>query len=158
MESCSLCNVTLTAEEPAILTVGAYGIPRYLCDDCAQDLDDMTSARDLDRIAAAFDKVGAALASNPHSDGAVNRTMTALMKNAKERAERIKDGTYDFAEDNADDDVPDDIPEELRESEEDAMLDKRDEEAAKKIDKVTNVIFALVLAAFLVFGLIKLLG
>ena len=157
MSSCSICNRQINAEEPPILTVGAYGVPRYLCEECAADIDAMTGSHELDGIAAAFDRIGEKIASNPHSDGTVNRVMTEIMENARGRAERIKDGTYDFSEDERDDGVPDEIPEELLESEEDREAEEEENERNAKIDKVFNIVLAVAFVAALVYGIVKFL-
>ncbi len=155
MHSCSLCGRGIVSSEPAILTVGAYGIPKYICDDCAGAIDDMTTSRELDKIAAAFDKIGSAISKNTASDGTVNRVITDIMNGAKSRAERIKDGTYDFAEDETDDDVPDEIPEELLETEEDIAELERQNKRDQKIDLITNIVLVVAIVGLAAYALIK---
>ncbi len=155
MSTCSLCTANITAEEPPILTVGAYGTPKYLCEACASAIDDMTTSHELDKIAAAFDRIGTAIEQNTASEGTVNRVITEIMEKSRTRAERIKAGTYDFAEDEVEDEIPDELPEELLETPE----DKADEEARaaleRKIDKFTNIGFAVGIIAALIFVLVK---
>ncbi len=155
MHNCSLCACAITNEEPAILTVGAYGTPKYICDGCAEAIEDMQSSHELDKIAAAFDRIGAAISQNTVSEGSVNRTITEIMERAKSRAERIKDGTYDFSEDEAEDDIPDEIPEEMQETEEDIKAEAEREELERKIDKFTNIGFIVGIAAAAIFAIVK---
>ena len=149
MEKCTICDVELISEEPKILTMGAYGTPKYLCLCCSDDIDEATRGKDINSIAAAMDRLGKRMAeTNP--DKLTFDTVNTIMESAAERAKRIKEGTYDFSlddEESDDDDGFDEIPEELLESEEDVALDKKDEENMKKFDKVYNIILTISLIA-----------
>ena len=77
-----------------------------------------------------------------------------------ERAQKIKQGNYDFSLDEIADadseDGFDDIPEELRETEEDRLQDEKDAELLKKIDKVLNWLWIGVGAFAVIVVIIKL--
>ena len=159
MSKCSLCTRAEVDENAPILTMSAYGNPRYICDDCARDLDDATSARDYSIIKSAFDRLGEKIASQLVIDDFVNDTLQEVMSNAAERAEKIKNGEYDFTLDEATDEGEmDDVPEELLETEEDRKKDERDEERARKLDRILNIAFAVSLIAVVAYALYKFLG
>ena len=153
MEKCTICDVELISEEPKILTMGAYGTPKYLCLCCSDDIDEATRGKDIDSIAAAMDRLGKRMAeTNP--DKLTFDTVNTIMESAAERAKRIKEGTYDFSlddEESDDDDGFDEIPEELLETEEDRELDRADEEVLRKFDKFYNILVGVLSAAFVGF-------
>ena len=151
---CSICNVKIDSEEPAILTMGGFGYPRYLCDECAADLDEASLGRDESCIAAAMDRIGKKmLVSDP--DRQTYTTVTGLMALAHDRALKIRDGSYDFSLDEADDGF-DEIPDELAETEEDKEKDRIDEENAKKFDKIFNYVLIGVCVVFVGFIIWKI--
>ncbi len=140
MSKCTICNSVITAEEPKILSMGAYGTPKYLCDVCAEDIEEITLGREFDKIAAAMERVGGKLAETNPEKSTFN-TVNSIMESAAERAKLIKEGNYDFALDELAEETEegfDEIPEELQETEEDRELDRQDEEKLKKFDKVYN--------------------
>ncbi len=141
MDKCSICNAKIDTEDAPILTMGAYGTPRYLCEKCAADLDTATLSRDTDEISAAMERIGNKMAdSDP--DKQTYTTVTALMTSARDRAKKINAGEYDFSLDEVSDseDEFDEIPEELAESEEDKAKDVADEEKQKQFDKFYNYV------------------
>jgi ethanolamine ammonia-lyase small subunit len=87
----------------------------------------------------------------------------AITANAMDCAAAIRDGTYDFSLDDTacepKEDELDDIPDELRETEEDAELDRRDEEFERKFNKVFTWVsigaFAAV-GAFIIWRLLDM--
>ena len=158
MDKCSICNAKIDTEDAAILTMGAYGNPRYLCDECAKDLDTATLSRDTDEIAEAMECIGSKMADSDPDKQTYN-TVTALMANALDRAKKIKDGEYDFSLDEVreSEDEMDEIPEELAESEEDKEKDLADEEKQKQFDKIYNYVLIGVgigMAAFIIWKII----
>lgn len=161
MSKCSICQRAIAEEEPKILSMGAYGTPRYICDECSADIDEVTLGRDYEKIAATMDKIGKLLADSNPDKGTFN-TVNSIMKDAAERAKKIKDGTYDFSLDEEDCDTGDDegfdeIPEELLETEEDRELDRRDEEKSRKFDKFYNWVLTGVIigaAGFIIWKII----
>ena len=149
MSKCTVCNKEFNSEEPKILAMGAYGTPKYVCDECAEDLDEATLGRDPEKIAAAMDRIGNRLA-NTNPDRSTFNTVNSVMKEAAERAKLIKEGKYDFSLDEAVEDVDEEgfeeIPEELQETEEDRELDRADEEKLRKFDKFFNVFLGVAIA------------
>ena len=159
MSKCSLCTRAEVDDNAPILTMSAYGNPRYICEDCARDLDDATSARDYSVIKSAFDRLGEKIANQLVIDDFVNDTLQEVMSEAAERAEKIKNGEYDFSlDEEADEGEMDDLPEELLETEEDRKKDERDEERARKLDRILNVAFAVAIIAVAVYAFFKFLG
>ena len=83
--------------------------------------------------------------------------MRELYAEAKERAEKIKSGEYDFSLDGEDEGESEDsdIPTELLESEEDRLLDEKEAEEAKRADKLVTAVSSVIFAAALIFFLLK---
>ena len=151
---CSVCKTTVDSESASILVMGGFGNPKYICEDCEHDFDDIISGRDYETIKSAMASIGDKLSKNKIDDELVIETLDSIFDTAKERAEKIKDGTYDFSCDEAvDDDEGDDVPEECRESEEDIALDKMESEKieanAKKM-KMLDIAMASVFAALII--------
>ena len=149
---CSICNKMVDSESAAILTMGGYGNPKYICDECANDIDTATTAREFDDIKAAMDSIGEKMAKSNIDDELVIATIGELFIGAKKRAMAIEDGTYDFS---AEDEVVDqteeepeesteefEIPEELRESDEDKALDAAEAKQAAFYEKILNWVSA----------------
>ena len=158
MKQCVICDKVFESEDAPILAMGAYGTPKYLCEECAADIETVTCERDCDKIAEAMARLGDKMASfDP--DSMTYRTVEGIMAHAAERARAIKAGTYDFALDEVEEESSfDEIPEELLETEEDRALDARDEERQRKFDSVFNwVSFGLITAAviFVVYRLLS---
>ena len=156
INKCSICNMVLESEEPAILTMGGFGYPRYLCDECSADLDVASLGREESKIAAAMDRIGKKmLVSDPDRQTYV--TVTGLMAVAHDRALKIREGTYEFSLDEADDGF-DEIPEELAETEEDKEKDRIDEEKQKQFDKFFNYCLIGIGVGVVVFIIWKLIS
>lgn len=148
MCTCVVCNKEFYSEDPRILAMGAYGNPKYLCDECGEDFEIATLDPDVEKIAEAMDRIGKKMSeSNP--DKFTFETVNEVMARAGERAKLIKEGKYDFSRDESKGDGYElyDIPEELRETEEDRALDEADEEKAKTFDKIYNVILTCAIIA-----------
>ena len=157
---CALCGRIPECEEPAVLTMGRYGKPRHLCEECEAQMDTATLGREYDEIVDAIDTLGKKATGFASDDEVTMRAMRSFLMRAAKRAAEIKDGNYDFdTEDDqtADEDAEgfDEVPEELLETEEDAELDRRDEEKAKKLDKFLNGLWIGVFAAMFVVLLLK---
>lgn len=152
MKNCSICKALIEAEEPSILTMGGYGNPRYVCECCDAEMERMLYSREISEIQDAMKILGDHLARIGCEDNAVISTMEEMFARATARAEAIREGTYDFAEDEAAEASEEmvEIPEELRESEEDRILDEKEEAQAKKFDKVMDYIW---IAFFILFGI-----
>ncbi len=156
---CSVCGASIESDECAILTMGGFATPRYICKPCEEDIDKASTSKDIEEAALAMERVGRKMADYNVEDKAVLDTVGEIMAAASERAEKIKNGIYDFSEeeDAIQDAEEEEIPEELRETEEDRELDRREAEANKKMDKITNwVCFVLLLATlgFLAYRII----
>ena len=149
MKSCSICKAEIESENPSILTMGGYGNPRYVCEECDAEIERMLYSHVPEEAQAAMKKLGAHLTGIGCEDNAVIATMQEMMRRAGERVEAIREGTYDFSEDApAEGEELIEIPEDLQETEEDRALDEKDAEAEKKLDKIMNWAWAGVLVAF----------
>ncbi len=158
MSKCALCDSSAISENAPVLVMGAYGNPKYLCDECNADLECATLGRDFEEIGSAMERIGRKMAS-ASPDKQTLATVGEILKGSAERAKKIKSGEYDFSLDEAveedTDTEEDEIPEELLESDEDKELDKRDEERAKKFDKIFNVVAIAVFVAVIGFFVYK---
>ena len=140
MSKCCMCDVNIEREDAPVLSMGAAGNPRLLCERCAGLLDTATLGTDFDTIKDAVEQIGTIMADHD-PDGVTFNIVSDLMKSASERAKAIRDGSYDFSLDEQDTDQGfDEIPEDLRESEEDIAKDKEDEEKLKQFDKFYNYV------------------
>ena len=149
---CSVCGANLS-EEPAILTIAGFGRPRYLCDKCAELIDKSLYSDDYDEIAEAADELALRFETRGCEDEVVLDELEDIFKRAKERAELIKNGLYDFANDEISEE--EEIPDEYRELEADRKLDEKEAEANSKYDKVISWICGGVFAAVLIYFVLK---
>lgn len=149
--NCSICLSPIDRENAPILAISGAGVPRCLCDACANDIEVAGYDREYDNITEAMDRISKNLSEHGIDDPLTLSTMTALMKRAAARAELIQDGEYDFSIDEVDDYELDEIPDELLESEEDKQLDAEEKEQSAKVDKVLNWIWGVVLAGVVAF-------
>ena len=155
---CALCMQEVESDEPDILTIGGYGTPRYLCEDCASDIDTARMDRNYDNIIAAMDRVAKKIsAANTADDTVSMNTVKEIFTSANDRAEKIKDGTYDFSLDDEQHEEEFELTEEYAETEEDRELDRRDEEKQKRFDKIYGWVAAAVIIAALGFVVYKYL-
>lgn len=144
-ERCSLCLEAVEGDTADILTMGAYGTPKYLCPDCAKKIDNIVSGRDYDSIVRTLDEVNTLVLKNNIDNRAVVETVTEILAIGADRANRIKDGTLD-PDAEIEEQAQFEITEDLEELEEDKELDQKDAENQKKFDKITSIISAAVLA------------
>ena len=150
-KTCSICLSPELREDAAVISLG-FGEPRLICDNCEADFEIATTSDDYDEIAAAMDRIGNKL-WNVNADRGTFKAVNAILAPAKERAEAIKAGTYDFTLDEAvDSDAMEEIPEELLETEEDRALDARDEEKQALFDKIFNYFAIGAIGAVVLFG------
>jgi hypothetical protein len=143
-------------ENPAILTIGAYGNTKCICGKCQELLDTATLGREYDKIAEAMEMLGRRMAESTPDDQSF-KVVSELLSNAAERARLIKAGKYDFALDDEGDGEISELPEELLETEEDKEKDKRDEEKARKFDKIFNYITAGIFGVAAILIIAKLI-
>lgn len=147
MSNCCICEKTVEREDAPILAMGGAGYARVLCEECDRELQVATRGHDVEEIKAAINSLSTKMA-NGEPDTVTYRMMSEILVTATQRAMEIKDGTYDFARDDEEDNEGfDEIPEELLESDEDVELDRKDEEKAKKFDKVYSIILTISLIA-----------
>ena len=135
---CCTCLRRIENEDAPVLTMGGYGNPKLLCDDCAALVETVTRGTDYDEITDAMKALTERMSSSNVDDRYTVETMTALLSDSAERAQKIKEGTYDFALDEVEEEGFDEIPEELRETEEDRLLDEKEAAANAKFDKFMN--------------------
>ena len=153
MKKCCVCETIIENEDAPLLTMGAVGTPKLLCDSCAELLDTATMGREYEEIESAMEEIGKRMAEgNP--DRTTYGNVSVIMAQAAARAKLIKSGEYDFAldEQTADDeDIPDEIPEELKETEEDRELDRQDEAKEEKFNRFFDYVTFGVFIAILLF-------
>ena len=154
MKHCSICGKEVS-EDAAILTMGGLGSPRLLCDECEELLDRSLNGKEYGDLAEATDTLAERLEKFGNEDSAVLEKVGELFSQAKERAELIKSGDYDFSAEEAPEEEVEEIPEELRETEEDRLLDEEEAKENKKIDKITTIICGVAFVAVLVFFIVK---
>ena len=140
-KKCAVCYTDVDGENSAILAMGGFGNPRYLCPECEELIDKVSRAGSYDEFAEGKEKLASRCHQFISDDTVTFEAVCAILDSSSERAEAIKNGTYDFALDEKneeDEDGFDDIPEELKETEEDRLLDERDAEMGAKLDKILN--------------------
>ena len=124
---CSTCLSRIYSEEAPLLTMGAYGNPKYICDDCAELIETITLGKDCDEISEAIESLTQRMSRANVDDRVTVATVTKILSESTERAQKIKEGTYDFTLDETEgEEVFDEIPEELQETEEDRLLDEKE--------------------------------
>lgn len=155
MKLCSICKREVNAESAPILTMGGFGNPKYLCDDCAEQMDAVTCAREPENIEQAMKCLSARISDSQTDDEVVIGTVAQIFSEAGERAKLIREGKYDFSAET--EQVEDDIPEELLETEEDKALDEKEAREQKKIDSILNWVTAFLFAGAAIFMIIYFL-
>ena len=115
MAQCSICDVAVDKERAPILSMGAYGNPKYLCEECAAELDKIMQETDFNVISEAMDHLGKKMGDRD-PDGQTFEAVSRIMAKAAIRAKAIKEGTYDFSLDEKQNEESfEEIPEELLE-------------------------------------------
>ena len=135
--NCCTCLRRIENEDAPVLTMGAYGTPKVLCDDCAALVETINFGKEYADITAAMSQLTDTMSSSNIDDRVTIETVTAMLEDGAKRAQKIKEGTYDFALDEVEDGF-DEIPEELQESEEDRLLDEKEQAKNEKLDKFMN--------------------
>lgn len=136
--NCCTCLRRVENEDAPILTMGAYGNPKVLCDDCANLVETINFGKDYNDITAAMQKLTDTMSASNVDERVVMETVTNMLEDCAKRAQKIKEGTYDFALDDQSDEGEYEIPTELHETEEDRLLDEKDKAASEKFDKLMN--------------------
>ena len=144
-KNCSTCLTRITSEDAPVLIMGAYGTPKLLCDDCAALIETITLGRDYDEITAAMQALTEKMSSANIDDKFTVNTVTKILSDSAVRAQKIKEGTYDFTLDEQEDEESfEEIPEELQETEEDRLLDEKEAEENAKFDKLMNKLWIVI--------------
>ena len=144
-KNCSTCLTRITSEDAPVLVMGAYGTPKLLCDDCAALIETITLGRDYDEITAAMQALTEKMSSANIDDRFTVNTVTKILADSAVRAQKIKEGTYDFTLDEQEDEESfEEIPEELQETEEDRLLDEKEAEENAKFDKLMNKLWIVI--------------
>ena len=143
--------------------MGAFGTPRYLCDECAADLDKAMFSHEPEEIEESIEKLGKKMSDMSEADATSFNTLCSLLTISGDRLKKIKEGTYDFSVDekiqNAqNDDSFVEVPEELQETEEDRALDEAEAEKQKKFDGVMNWVCLGAIIAMVGFVIYRLFG
>lgn len=164
---CCLCNNKIGDENAPILTLGNSGWPRYICENCENTISTASLATEYEEIEEACRNLGDGMIAMHVEDAAVIEAVNDIIKTSMERANQIKDGTYDFSLDEVAEEAEEseegeggakaefDIPEELRETEEDRALDEKEARSNKILDTVTSWLAGLILLGAVIFFLIR---
>ena len=154
--NCCICHRPVEGESAGILTMGGYGTPKYLCEECEAAVLVTTESEDSSEIRHAIEKLGSSLTKADTGDVRVIDTVTEIIEDAGKRAEAIDNGTYVKEElDESEETEEFDITEELEETEEDRMLDEHEAAVNKKLDTVFSWISAGLLALVVIFFIIR---
>ena len=158
-KSCVICDRITDSDTSAILTIGGFGNPKYICSDCEADIDTATHSTDTKLIYAAMERVAKSLSDSNSDDELVIETVSEIFDKAKARAEMIKTGTYDFSLDSITEEDGFELTEEYAETEEDKELTRKEEEERQKEDKISFwITIGMIIGAvgFLVYKLIDI--
>ena len=158
---CCTCLRRIESDNAPVLTMGAYGNPKLLCDDCSSLIENITRGTDYEAIKSDMQTLTERMSSSNVDDRFTMECVTELLSESAVRAQQIKDGTYDFALDAAaDSEGFDEIPEELMETEEDRKLDEEEAAANAKLDKILNwawVGVAVAVVGFIIYKIVTAL-
>ena len=143
-KSCSICLSPITNEEAPVLTMGAYGTPKLLCDECAAEIENMTRGTDYDSIVASMDEISHRMSESNVDDRVTMTAVTEMLVDSAKRAQAIREGTYDFSLDELEEEDYE-IPEDMKETEEDRLLDEKERESSERLDKFMNWVWLGVL-------------
>jgi ribosomal protein L11 methylase PrmA len=116
---CCICFSKIESQNAPILTIGKLGNPRCLCPSCERLFDSATLGKTYDEVTEACREIGDTMTRCNADDETVFNEVNSIIAGAMERAESIKDGTYDFSLDeefiestNAEQ-IQEELPEEL---------------------------------------------
>ncbi|MBQ9071512.1 MAG: hypothetical protein IJY23_09250 [Clostridia bacterium] len=152
---CCVCKRMLERDDAPILTMSAYGSPKCLCDECADTVERATASRDYEEIINSCQSLGDALTRGDTGDIQVINTVNSIISEAKDRAEKINDGTYDFSIDEKEDEEEFEITEDLEETEEDRAKDEKEAKVMKLFDTITSWAAGIILLGAVIFFIIK---
>lgn len=150
---CTVCRREVDKDTAPILVMGGFANPRLLCEDCSVSVELITSSVDPEKIEEAMGRISKKLSENGVDDELTVETITEMFTDAGERVKKIRSGEYVPENEAEAENVLDDIPDELLETEEDRLLDERDEEQGRLFDKIFTwvaiVAFAVVIGYFI---------
>ena len=151
---CSLCYGE-APEDAAILTVGRLGNPRYLCEECDTLLGGVVSGKSYGEIKTSLNALSDRISAAANEDQVVEEALADIFTSAKERAEMIKEGSYDFSLDEQEEAAPevetDSEGLEFGLADEELTEEQLAEKARKeKIERTVNTITNWVCGAILV--------
>ena len=152
---CALCKKETDSENAAVLAFTSYATPKYLCEECENDIEKATRSMNIDEIESSIERVAEKLKQSDTDDRLVIQTVSDILNDSKDRLELIKSGDYT---EEADEDEFFEVPQELLESEEDKQLAKEQEEKDKTFDKYYNIGMIIAFAAFgayLIYRIVK---
>jgi hypothetical protein len=152
---CCICKRPLDNPEAPVLAMGAYGSPKCVCDECSALIETATVSHDYQEVIEACREIGNSLTRGDTGDIQIIESVNDIISSATERANAIKEGTYDFSLDEEVKEEEFDITEELEETEEDKAKDEKEAKIIKIIDTVTSWACGIMLVAALIFFIIK---
>ena len=152
---CCICKKELVNPEAPVLTMGAYGSPKCVCDECSALIETATTSHDYEEAINACREIGDSMTHGDTGDVQVIDTVNEIIESAKQRAEAIQDGTYDFSIDEVSEEDTFEITEDLEETEEDKAKDAKDAQVMKIFDTVASWACGIILVATLIFFIIK---
>lgn len=155
---CVICKRPIEKEDPAILMMGGYGVPKCICEDCESTLDVLNESEDALELRDGCRKLGEALTRGDTGDESVIETVNAIIAEAGEKAARIEDGTYDPDAENTEEEEEFDITEDLEETEEDRKLDEEEARANKVYNTVSSWVAGVIILIAIGFFIYKLIA
>ena len=155
---CVICKRLIEKEEPAILTMGGYGVPKCICENCESVIDTVNESVDALEIRESCRKLGEALTMGDTGDESVIEIVNEIISDASEKASRIEDGTYDPEGEASNEEEEFDITEDLQETEEDRKLDEEEARANKIYNTVSSWVAGLVIVLAFAFFIYKMLA
>lgn len=155
--SCAICKGRIDENAAPIIAMGAMGTPRYICDECAKDIDAVLEGTEPSQIRGAVSKVADKMTRNEVADEVTIAAVKGVLSEGLERAACVENGAPLPTANESYEDVPD----ELLETDEDKALDEAEAVEREKNDRAFNLIGLVLLAAAVigmaVFILIKIL-
>lgn len=154
---CVICKRPIEKEEPAILMMGGYGVPKCICEECENTVDLLNESEDAGDIREGCRKLGEALTRGDTGDESVIVTVNEIIAEAGKKAESIENGTYDPNEEKEEEEEFD-ITEDLEETEEDRKLDEEEARANKIYNTVSSWVAGIIIVIALGFFIYKLIA
>ena len=154
---CVICKRPIEKEDPAILMMGGYGVPKCICEECENTVDLLNESEDAGEIREGCRKLGEALTRGDTGDESVIVTVNEIIAEAGKKAESIENGTYDPNEEKEEEEEFD-ITEDLEETEEDRKLDEEEARANKIYNTVSSWVAGIIIVIALGFFIYKLIA